>query len=114
MVGTCQGPLTIIARFPEMNWFIVSPWVQLMTSLGIAPLFTRSRTRDRALIPFALSIWNEVFPEPHSQHRNPKVPSSFWTELMPKPCTFPLVVFKATLFSSSQVFGGLQFAAFSM
>ena len=91
MVGTCQGPLTIMARLPEMNWFMTSPWVQLMTSLGMAPLFTRSRISERALMPFALLIWKEVLPLPQRKHRKPKVPSSFWSELMPKPCTLPLV-----------------------
>ena len=43
-------------------------------------------------MPFALFIWKDVLPEPQRKHRNPKVPSSFWTELMPNPWTLPLVV----------------------
>ena len=36
-------------------------------------------------MPLALLIWKEVFPLPQRKQRNPKVPSSFWTELDAEP-----------------------------
>lgn len=51
MVGICQQPLTIMATLPEINWFITSPWVQLMHSLLMAPLETSSCAKVSAATP---------------------------------------------------------------
>ena len=44
----CQGPLSIIAALPAMNWSLTSAWVQVTTLLDDTPLSTRSFHSVRA------------------------------------------------------------------
>ena len=84
-LATFQGPLTCIARPPEMNWLLMSPWVQLMMSLGMEPSRIRSFRKVSASTqpsPFSSS---SLPPEDRNHGMNWKQPSSFFTALMPRP-----------------------------
>jgi len=107
-VGSCHGPLTIIAALPAMNWSLTSDWVQVTTDLETEPDVTRFCSSVSAATAWGESSCLRSAPPVQKNGSNCQVPSSVLAALNARPYCEPWVSFLAAVDSSSQVVGGVS------
>src|SRR5579863_5505420 len=109
-----QGPFSIMAALPAVNWLSASPWPQPTTLADTEPSFTRLARKSSAWAFCGEFSRVSVPPLLHIQGMNCQVPSYVFVPANAKPyLPFP-VSFFASDASSAHVVGGVRPAAANM
>src|SRR5260221_6188405 len=101
-----QGPITIIAAWPPMNWSPSSGWLQFMQSFETDPFFTRSTQSCNACLAGSVVKSSKLPPLVQTKGSHCQVACSSFGAEIASPYTGDFVSFPESSFSSSQVFGG--------